>query len=303
VKNVYRIGGATVIAVALALAVGDRWLRVTMAQSLPATPSQPPSPLFAPPVIVKITVTASLMRAPWVTTDQQLRGHVEIWKRMHLEDWDVVPEPLRREGLNNMLLRYRAVLNNPAAWDAMTVFDWDITPQPIRTVAYRRMVAYWAGFYDVGAPYALPAALVVDTLAAIVMSESWFDHRARAVNRDGTVDIGLAQASPYARQRLRDLHEAGVVDASLAEPDYFNPWFATRFVALWMMLMLDETGGDLDLAIRAYNRGSAEASDRLGAEYLAAVQRRLNRFIRNHEAPPSWDFVWRRSRDLVSRWR
>src|SRR5687768_17390689 len=176
---------------------------------------------------------------------------------MHVADWNGVPEPLRAEGLDHMLGRYDYLLDSPAAWDRMDAFDWDAVPQPVRTVAYRRMIAYWSGFYDVGAAFDLPAPAVAETLAAIVMSESWFDHRARSINRDGTVDVGLAQASPFARQRLRELHASGDIDATLSENDYYDPWMATRFVALWMHLMLEESHGDFERAVRAYNRGSA----------------------------------------------
>ncbi len=289
--------GVVVVLIASS-AAGSRWVRRNLETTLPHVRAVDIPALFVDATPVTILHNTSAGEERWPATADDIRLNLTLWRRMHLADWNSVPERLRQEGLDRLLLRYRHVLLSPRVWDGMQPDDWDLVPQPVRTIAYRHMAAYWAGYYDVGGKYDLPPGAVADVLAALIMTESWFDHRGLLVNADGSRDIGLGGASDYARERLRQLHAKGLADVGPADADYDNPWVATRFVALWMSLMLDEADGDLDLAIRAYHRGITAANDEYGVAYLAIVQRRLSRFIQNRDGPPAWDYVWRQDREL-----
>lgn len=289
-----------VLACALALGAAGAsavWFGHPAREALPALPDAGVA-AWRDLTPLEVPVEAGGQRAMWQTNVDELRTSPVMWRRLHLEQWNAVQEPLRREALDAMLTRYRDLVANPRVWDAMTPDAWDAIPQPVRTAAYRHMVTYWAGAYHLGERAGRPAALVADTLAAIVMSESWFEHRAVATHGDGHRDLGLAQASDWTRARLRVLQRAGRVDVAFDDDEYFDPWKATRFVAIWMRLLLDATGGDLETAVRAYHRGEARAGDRRGDVYLATVRQRRWRYIANHGAPPAWDHVWRAARDI-----
>jgi hypothetical protein len=128
---------AVVLALVAFPVVGLVWLR----RSLETT-----APVVLPPDLLKIFFDTTPVTVVFTfegeqvvrhTTADDIRSNVTLWRHMHLAEWNTVPDPLRREGLDTMLARYRSLLMNPRVWDGMDAEDWDRVPQPIRTLAYR----------------------------------------------------------------------------------------------------------------------------------------------------------------------
>ena len=273
-----------------------------VAMILPPLPAKPAVSLTEPSwegMLIRFTITENWKHSPVVAPIAALSSDEALWNRMHLANWDTVPAPLREQVLETMLRRYQYVVADPKVWDAMRASDWDHVPQPIRAMAFRHMAEYWSGFYHVGVDFHIRRRLMADTLSAIVMTESWFEHRAVNIGHRGRGDLGVAQASAEARERMRTLYRTNRVDVLLHDKDYFDPWCGTRFVAIWMRLMLEEAGGDLDLAIQAYHSGASGALNGDGRDYLKAVKR-YRRFLRNPpDNNPAWKFLWHQDQRIA----
>ena len=240
-----------------------------------------------------VRTTLSWKKVTEVITVHRLLTDHPLWGRMHFDDWDGVPEELRIRALANMVGSYARVLEGPSQWRTMTAAEWDAVPQPIRAVAYLRMVWYWSGLEMVGSEYDLSPSQVAATIAAVVMAESWFEHRAVNQNTFGNRDLGLAQCSDHCREQIEHMALAGEITFRPSEEDYFNPWTATRVATVWFQRELRNAGGDVSLAVRAYHRGIDNALDEKGDLYLQTVQRRRDRYIVNQTASPSWKFLVR----------
>lgn len=273
------VGAATAWGVRFGLEA--RAIRSYIDREIAVPADHPPALLFRwfDTTWVEVQFTAAWEKFTRRVPRYQFRTDHPLWARMHFEDWDSLPAREREEPLRNMLVRSGTVMQAGDCWPLMTASDWDNVPQPVRAVAILGVLEYWTRHYAVGEQFEHEIAQMVQVVQAIVMSESWFEHRSVLVNHDGSRDLGLAGASAYARGVVIARHADGRVDFTFEAEDYFNPWHAGRFVAFWFDLMLLEADGDVDIAIRAYNQGIARARAGHGDDYLAAVRRRQRQFI------------------------
>ncbi len=239
---------------------------------------------------LRVTTTAGWQKITITVPRHDFLSDPTMWRRMHFEDWDRLPSDVRKVALQRMLYPYWYLIPWPRHWACMTANDWDSVPQPVRAMASLGMIEYWVDFYGVGQSFDLPRREVLRTVQAIAMSESWFDHRAEFRYSNGELDIGMAGASPFARRTIRRWYARSLTDFTFSDEDYYNPWHASRFLAFWFQVMLEEADGDLDLAVRAYNTGIGRAMTQDGDDYLKAVMRRRARYL---EGRPSRSASWR----------
>jgi hypothetical protein len=235
-----------------------------------------------------VVTTVNWRKVKTTSTRPQILADERLWRRMHFEDWDRLPAEVRANGLDRMWARYGALVTARHAWSEMDADAWDDVPQPVRAMVFVSMIEHWVAFYDVGGSFGVPRGEVLRSLKAIAMSESWFDHRASAVNTDGSVDLGLGGASGFARRTIRRWYDNGRCDFTMSDDEYHVPWLATRWLAFWFEVMLQEAEGDIPLAIRAWNWGIGRAAAGAGDAYLAAVERRRARFFEGPSRSPTW---------------
>lgn len=259
-------------------------------------PVQPPHPLVAlsntRPVTITMT-TPEWTKISAVVTFDRLHTDRRLWRRMHLGDWDAVDPAYRISGLRAMIRAYAPLFAGPAAWRTMTARDWDDVPQPVRSMAYLRMIWHWARVEGVGAEFGMRPEQAAQTIGAIVMAESWFEHRATNQNQWGNRDLGLAQCSDFCRTEIEAMVARCEILFRPSEQDYFNPWIATRVATIWFRRELRLADGDVELAARAYHRGIDNALDEKGDIYLAKVLRLRQRYILAQGSSETWHFLVR----------
>lgn len=290
--------GALIGCTALAGGAGLLGVRLYLAQPVPAPPVAPLSlvRVFSDTRQVAITTTQSWRKQREFVTVDRLRSDHALWNRMQFRDWDTVPLEIREPALQAMVRAHRDALGGPAVWRNMTSADWDTVPQPIRALVFLRMVWHWSLALGLGTEFGFEPLRLAPTVGAIVMAESWFEHRAFNQNPYGNRDLGLAQCSDPCRRTIASMAEAGEITFAPTEAEYFNPWTGTRVAVVWFARELQRASGDVDLAIRAYHRGIDNALDEKGDRYLEGVLDKRERYVLNGGSSASWHFLARELR-------
>jgi hypothetical protein len=294
-RRVWRVRLAAAVLMALVAAAGYGWAQLSH------WVNARDAPLVSSPDIVEAVTDRRTVRITTTTPDWKTESKVvplerlgwdpSIWQQMHFGNWDQLPQDVREPALRRMVHVYAPLLRDPAAWLDMRVEDWDKVPQPIRAVAFLRMAHHWAVSRQPGAEFGLDPVRMGQTVGAIMLAESWFDHRAMHVNAWGNRDMGLAQCSDHCRKTLEDMAVNGEIPFAPTDEEYFDPSIASWVATVWFERELRRSHGDVDRAIRAYHRGQDNAMDEKGTAYLANVLRLRERYVITQRSSESWRFL------------
>ena len=98
---------------------------------------------------------------------------------------------------------------------------------------------------------------------------------------------------------MAQMYAQGRADFRLREDDYFNPWLGTRFAAFWIASLLDSSSTAISTwPSWSIIRGIKRAVAGMGVPYARMVEHRLRQYIRNGGLLRTWDYLWRRDREI-----
>jgi len=165
VRVTSRAAATAVVCGACAVVTGlyvSRLANRALETELPSVTPVDISTVFHDPTPLSITITANWQKVSKSVTVYERLSDKMLWRRMHFDDWDTVPEKTREQALDAMWDTYSHLVANPREWDRLTAEHWDDVPQPIRAQAFMQMVRYWSGTYDVGEWHVVPHQLPED---------------------------------------------------------------------------------------------------------------------------------------------
>jgi hypothetical protein len=191
-----------------------------------------------------------------------------IWKRFFWSDWDAVPAPLLTASLQKQFAQYAHVFEQE--WSKMTNDDWNQIPSPVKTAVFMIMIRQASQRY--GLEKALNDKNAYKWYASIILSESFFEH-----NPFKKSDVGLAQLSPYARQKLAKKSDF----RGFTKADFEKPHNSINAGAAWFKECLVDARYDRKIAISAYNAGILDAmrGTQRAKSYEATVSERYAKYM------------------------